>query len=127
MNDGIINRAIAWLFGANWSTAASGYTTVLAYFIHDKPEVIQWIPEPYRTLVWNASEWIFLGGLTALAINSKSRKVTGGTVQQDALGKVADIQEPVPPPPQPALPDTPTTLPGVRVKSTVKPTNNKKP
>lgn len=91
MNDsGIISRMFVWLFGANWSTSLSGYVAVLAYAVHNQPEIIQWIPEPYRTFVWNISEWVFLGGMLTLAQQVKSRKVTGGTVQQTTSGAKAD-------------------------------------
>lgn len=109
--DGVINKGFVWLFGANWKTSLSGYITVLAYFVHEQPQVIQWISEPFRTLVWNASEWIFLGGFLAFAQQVKSRGVTGGHVQQDATGRVATPQLPTPPPTEPALPDpSPTAV-----------------
>jgi|SRR5438128_3647514 len=88
MNNGIISKAIAWVFGANYRTSISGYITILAYFIHDKPQVIQWIPEPTKGILWNLSEWIFLGGFIAFAKQVKDRNVTGGTVQQSATGTV---------------------------------------
>lgn len=91
MNEqGVFSKAIAYLFGANWWTSVSGLTAVLSAVIHGKPEVIGWIPEPVRTVIWSISEYFFFAGLAGLAIGAKAKNVTGGTVQQTASGAKAD-------------------------------------
>lgn len=89
-NPGAIAKAFSWLFGANWKTSLSGYVTVLSYFVHERPQVIAWIPEPTKGIIWNAAEWIFLGGFIAFAKQVKDRTVTGGMVQQTKSGAVAE-------------------------------------
>jgi hypothetical protein len=55
------------------------------------------------------------------ANQTKSKDVTGGTVQQDAAGQVAVPQVATPMPPVPALPDLPVDVPKVvKVKLTKK-------
>jgi hypothetical protein len=89
-SQGVISKGVTWLLGANWKTSLSGYVTILAYFVHDKPQVIQWIPEPTKGILWNAAEWIFLGGFLAFAKQVKDKNITGGMTQQTASGAVAD-------------------------------------
>jgi hypothetical protein len=89
-DQGIFGKFLAYLFGANWSTTASGLTTIICAIIHDKPQIIGWIPEPFRTVVWSLSEYIFFAGATAFVIQAKAKNVTGGTVQQTVSGAKAD-------------------------------------
>lgn len=88
-DQGIISRAITWLFGANYKTSMSGYITIVAYLIHDKPQIIQWIPEPAKGVIWNVSEYIFLGAALAFAKQVKDKNVTGGSTAQTLSGATA--------------------------------------
>lgn len=85
-NQGIFGLAFAYLLGANWKTSLSGFVAILSAIIHGKPETIQWIPEPFRTFVWSASEYVFFAGAATFVANVKDKRVTGGTVQQTSTG-----------------------------------------
>ena len=94
MNDqiperGMIERWLAKIFGASWSTALSGYITMFSFIIHEKPTIIHWIPEPFQGIIWNVSEWLFVGGIGAIALRAKDKNVTGGSRQQTVEGKLA--------------------------------------
>lgn len=82
---------MAWLLGANWQSSLSGYVTMGALAIHEKPVLIQWIPEPSRGFVWNFSEYIFFGGFILMANRMKDKGVTGGKRQQSLGGNLVEL------------------------------------
>ncbi len=86
---GIFVKVVTWLFGASWKTSASGYATMIALAIHEKPQLIAWIPEPEKGVIWNLSEYLFFGGFLVMANRMKDKTITGGTVQQTASGATA--------------------------------------
>ena len=90
---GLISRYLGKLFGASWSTALSGYITMFSFIIHEKPTIIHWIPEPFQSIIWNLSEWLFVGGIGAIALRAKDKNVTGGSVQQTLTGKLVPLGE----------------------------------
>lgn len=114
MNDhdqGIIANFISRWLGANWKTSLTGIGTALTsglvalsalpYTIGDLGNII---PPEYKAK-------LFTGSLIATVIlriwNSilqKDKNVSGGSLQQDVQENVARPQEPLPPPPNPALP-----------------------
>lgn len=106
-SQGIFSRAITWLFGANWKTSLSGYVAIASGVIHSKPELIAWIPEPTKGLIWNISEYIFIGAIGTFVVRAKDKSVSGGSIQQDATGAAVKPEEPLPPPPGAALPEKP--------------------
>lgn len=79
---------MAWLLGANWQSSLSGYVSMAAFAIHEKPQLIQWIPEPTRGFVWNLTEYIFVGGFLLMANRMKDKNVTGGNTQQTLGGNL---------------------------------------
>ena len=88
---GVIELAMAWLLGANWSTSLSGFISVVAWLIYENPTLIHWIPEPLQRVIWSVSQYVFIGGIGALAALAKSHNVTGGSVQQTYNGKLVDL------------------------------------
>ena len=90
MNQGAISRAIAWLLGANWRSSLSGYISIVALMIHEKPEWIQWIPEPTRGFIWSVSEYIFVGGFAVMVNRVKDKNITGGDTQQTYTGNLTE-------------------------------------
>ncbi len=84
---GIFSKMFTWLFGASWKTSASGYAVVAALAIHEKPQLISWIPEPTKGFIWNLSEYLFVGGFLVMANRMKDKNITGGTVQQRSDSK----------------------------------------
>lgn len=107
-DQGIFSRAITWLFGANWRTSLSGYVAIATAIIHEKPQIIAWIPEPTKGVIWNVSEYIFIGAVGSFVIRAKDKSVSGGTIQQDSTGAIAKPQEQLPPPPEAAIPNQKT-------------------
>lgn len=107
---GLIYLFFARLLGANWTTTVSGYLTVLFGAIYTHPQFIQWLSEPWKGIVWNVSEYLTVGSFLAFAHQAKSKRVIGGTVQQDESGHVAEPQRPTPTEPKPAIPKTPLII-----------------
>lgn len=82
---------MSYLFGANWYTALTGYGSIALAAIHEKPEWISWIAEPYRGFIWTVSGWVAVGGIVAFVNGTKSKHVTGGSVQQTYTGKLVEL------------------------------------
>lgn len=112
------------LLGANYkSTLTAGaaalfsFLTVLAALPYSMGDISTIFPPEWKGKVAVA------GAVAALLLKfwngavQKDRDVTGGVVQQDAQGNVAKPQEPTPPPPAAAVPESPKA--GMR--STVRP------
>lgn len=102
------------LMGANWQTTVSGigsalfgFLTIMAALPYELGNVALLIPPEYKAKV------VLLGSIATVilrvwnSIKQKDKNVTGGNVQQDALGQVAKPQEDTPAPPQAAIPDQP--------------------
>jgi hypothetical protein len=87
---GIFSRVFVFLWGANWRTSLSGYVAIGSAIIHGKPQLIEWIPEPTRGIIWAISEYVFLGAAAAFVIRAKDKSVTGGSTQQTISGAKAD-------------------------------------
>ena len=80
---GLISWCMSKLFGANWSASVPGYIAIVSVVIHQNPTLLHWIPEPLQKLIWDFTEWTFLGGMAAWANRSKAKNVTGGIVSND--------------------------------------------
>lgn len=64
-------------FGANWRTNLSGYLTLLLAAVAVKPELVDFLPEPWRGYVTGAATlFAFVSG-TAFVANTKDAKVSG--------------------------------------------------
>lgn len=88
-NQGIIFRAMAWLLGANWQTTITGGLALISGVIHVHPEHINWIPEPWRGIIWSWSELIFYCSAGTFVYFAKAKGVTGGVIQQTLGGNLA--------------------------------------
>jgi hypothetical protein len=87
---GVFSKAVTWLFGANWKTSASGYIAIASAIIHGKPQLIEWIAEPARGIIWGVSEYVFFGAAATFVLRAKDKNVTGGSTQQTIRGAKAD-------------------------------------
>ncbi len=105
----ILNR----LFGANIQTSLSGIAAGITGFLSivstlsltaEGQAVISFLSPEAKAKVAIGSAAAALAFRFWSSFAQKDRNVTGGTIQQDAVGSVADPQKPTPPPPQPATP-----------------------
>jgi hypothetical protein len=101
------SNVFARMFGASWATTLWGSVTSIAIGVvmgsvtfptnwHDPKQVITF-----------GAVLIVTGSGVKFAAQTKQRDVSGGKVQQDTEGNVAAVSEPVPAPPQPAIPPSP--------------------
>lgn len=124
---GAISRGMAWMFGASWKTTVYGTIAALSTGVvgiavaisqaatttgaSDVDPFLQFllysIPSKTRAyVIIGASVIAFISG-QRFAKHAKATNVTGGTLQQDAAGQPAKVQEPTPAPPLPASPPSP--------------------
>jgi hypothetical protein len=107
--------------GASWKSSVTGLITLATGAISFKPEIIAFLPDTLEHYLIGISNFVVFVSGGAFVLSVKDRNVTGGTVQQDATGKIAVPQVATPMPPDPALPDLPPDKPKVvRVKLTKK-------
>lgn len=93
--------------GANWKTSVSGYMETLCAIVI----ALCVLPADYWS---NPRVWV-PGSLLVIAKTikdslTKDRNVTGGAVQQDVEGGIAQPQAATPAPPKPALPKPPKNV-----------------
>lgn len=82
-----MNDFMARIFGANWSTTVPGGVFVLSLFFVEKPDLLSAVVSPSIAHTIGAWAALLSGGITFW--QTKSKFVTGGTVQQTAAGNLA--------------------------------------
>jgi hypothetical protein len=77
------------IFGANWWTTLWGWITLAAGAIAMKPDVIAFLPDSWEPTISGVAGLITLVAGGVFAAGVKSRRVTGGNVQQTLTGASA--------------------------------------
>lgn len=76
------------LLGANYLTTVLGWITILAVAIATKPDLIAFLPDSWEPYVSGICGLIAVVSAGSFAYQTKSKDVTGGSVQQDFSGNI---------------------------------------
>jgi hypothetical protein len=78
-----VKNPLETLFGANWRTSLSGWAALLCGAIALKPDLVNFVPEPYRSwVVGIATLGVFVGG-GSFVTNTKDKQLTGNGTLRD--------------------------------------------